>query len=41
MGLGLPYVKKVAELHGGHATLRSTLGEGTTVTVTWPNRRKA
>ncbi|MDE2144076.1 MAG: HAMP domain-containing histidine kinase, partial [Elusimicrobia bacterium] len=41
MGLGLPFVKKVAELHGGHATLRSKLGEGTTVTVTWPRRRPA
>ncbi|MFI5347496.1 MAG: ATP-binding protein [Elusimicrobiota bacterium] len=38
MGLGLPFVKKVAELHGGHASLRSRLGEGTTVTVTWPRR---
>lgn len=36
MGLGLPFVKKVAELHGGAATLRSKLGSGTTVTVTWP-----
>ncbi|MDE2509892.1 MAG: hypothetical protein KGL74_02105, partial [Elusimicrobia bacterium] len=41
MGLGLPFVRKVAELHGGHATLRSKLGEGTTVTVTWPRRRPA
>ena len=38
MGLGLPFVKKVAELHGGTATLSSRLGEGTTVTVTWPRR---
>jgi signal transduction histidine kinase len=36
MGLGLPYVKKVAELHGGRVSLRSTLGEGTTVVVTLP-----
>ncbi|MFI5350177.1 MAG: ATP-binding protein [Elusimicrobiota bacterium] len=41
MGLGLPFVKKVAELHGGTATLRSKLGAGTTVTVTWPRRRPA
>jgi len=41
MGLGLPFVKKVAELHGGHASLRSSLGEGTTVTVTFPLRRGA
>lgn len=38
MGLGLPFVKKVAELHGGRASLRSKLGEGTTVSVTWPRR---
>ncbi len=36
MGLGLPYVKKVAELHGGTVALRSKLGEGTTVVVTLP-----
>jgi len=39
MGLGLPFVKKVAELHGGAATLHSKLGAGTTVTVTWPRRK--
>ena len=41
MGLGLPFVKKVAELHGGAATLSSKLGTGTTVTVTWPRRSAA
>lgn len=41
MGLGLPFVKKVAELHGGKASLRSKLGEGTTVTMTWPRRKAA
>ena len=41
MGLGLPFVKKVAELHGGTATLHSKLGAGTTVTVTWPRRGRA
>ena len=41
MGLGLPFVRKVAELHGGAATLRSKLGEGTTVTVVWPRRSGA
>lgn len=41
MGLGLPFVRKVAQLHGGTATLRSALGQGTTVTVTWPRRRAA
>lgn len=39
IGLGLPYVRKVAELHGGAALLRSKLGSGTTVVVTWPARR--
>lgn len=41
MGLGLPFVKKVAELHGGRAALASKLGAGTTVTVTWPRRKRA
>ena len=41
MGLGLPFVKKVSELHGGRTTLSSRLGEGTTVTVTWPLRGRA
>lgn len=35
-GLGLPYVRKVAALHGGHVRLVSKLGEGTTVTVCLP-----
>lgn len=36
MGLGLAYVRKVAELHGGTVGLQSALGEGTTVTVMLP-----
>lgn len=35
-GLGLPYVRKVAELHGGSVSLVSRLGEGTTVTLSLP-----
>lgn len=39
MGLGLAFVRKVAELHGGNAVLRSTLGTGSTVTLTLPRKR--
>lgn len=39
MGLGLAFVRKVAELHGGGAVLRSTLGTGSTVTLTLPRKR--
>jgi two-component system, cell cycle sensor histidine kinase PleC len=35
-GLGLPLVRKLVELHGGRMSLESTLGEGTTVTLTFP-----
>jgi signal transduction histidine kinase len=38
-GLGLPFVKKVADLHGGSVNLISRLGEGTTVTVSLPRSR--
>ncbi|MDP3542045.1 MAG: ATP-binding protein [Elusimicrobiota bacterium] len=41
MGLGLAFVRKVAELHGGSAVLRSKLGEGATVTLTLPRKRDA
>jgi cell cycle sensor histidine kinase DivJ len=36
-GLGLALVKALATLHGGEVTLDSTLGEGTTVTITLPH----
>ena len=39
MGLGLAYVRKVAELHGGEVKLDSRLDMGTTVTVTLPRRQ--
>ena len=39
MGLGLAFVRKVAELHGGEAVLRSKLGTGAEVTMTLPRRR--
>jgi signal transduction histidine kinase len=40
-GLGLPYAKRLAELHGGGLTLKSELGKGTTATVTLPPERVA
>ena len=35
-GLGLLLVKRCAELHGGSVQVHSKIGEGTTVTVTFP-----
>lgn len=35
-GLGLPLVKRIAELHGGEFTLESTPGEGTVATIMLP-----
>jgi signal transduction histidine kinase len=38
-GLGLPYSKKVVEIHGGRLVLTSQVGRGTTVRVELPARR--
>jgi two-component system cell cycle sensor histidine kinase PleC len=38
-GLGLAIVKGLSEAHGGHVTLTSTVGKGTTVTVHMPDMR--
>lgn len=38
-GLGLPLARKLTELHGGTLSLESAVGEGTTVTVTFPKDR--
>ena len=35
-GLGLSLVRSFVELHGGTVTIDSTLGQGTTVTCTFP-----
>ncbi len=37
LGLGLYYVKKIAEAHGGDVTVSSRPGRGSTFTVTIPN----
>jgi len=37
-GLGLALVKSIADLHGGSATVKSEVGRGTIVTLTFPNQ---
>lgn len=41
LGLGLPLSRRIAQEHGGTLLLTSRAGEGTTVTVSLPNRREA
>ena len=38
-GLGLPYAKRLTEMHGGDLKIESDLGKGTSVTVTLPASR--
>jgi signal transduction histidine kinase len=38
-GLGLPYAKRLIELHGGELKLESEVGKGTTATITLPPSR--
>jgi signal transduction histidine kinase len=38
-GLGLPFAKRLTELHGGELLIESELERGTTVTVTLPPSR--
>jgi len=38
-GLGLPLSARLMQLHGGRLEIQSTVGEGTTVTVTFPAER--
>jgi signal transduction histidine kinase len=38
-GLGLPYAKRLTELHGGELKIESELGKGTTASVTLPASR--
>ena len=38
-GIGLAIVREFAELHGGHASVSSVLGEGSTFVVALPNSR--
>lgn len=39
LGLGLPLCRMIAELHEGSIRMESALDQGTTVTITLPNRR--
>ena len=38
-GLGLPFAKKLAEIHGGSLTLESAINKGTTVSIRLPANR--
>jgi signal transduction histidine kinase len=36
MGLGLAICKRIIDAHGGHISMKSKVGEGTTVTMRLP-----
>jgi signal transduction histidine kinase len=40
MGMGLAICKRIVDAHGGKITVESTLGKGTTVTITLPIKPK-
>jgi len=37
-GLGLALVKSIVDLHGGSATIQSEVDQGTTITLSFPNK---
>jgi signal transduction histidine kinase len=39
LGLGLAYSKRILRAYGGHISLASAVGKGTTATITWPRER--
>jgi PAS domain S-box-containing protein len=41
LGIGLSLVRQLVELHGGHITARSAVGEGASFTVSFPRRAEA
>jgi signal transduction histidine kinase len=40
LGLGMPYAGKIIEQHGGTISLKSRIGEGTTITISLPAGQK-